>query len=209
MAEKQDNPSERTVSGGELKNGTFPADSTVASMDARRSGPDDSAPKSGFVRMLGAVNSFLNSMDEKVPKQTPSAAFFHGAVFCSVIVLTICFMILALNYSENHRIKFYPPDEVMDYLSAEHESLEALACEMPRTDGKKTDLPLDSFDAKCVGIVKPLKIYGDEYGVYLMTGKDWCNGEHGIFIAKDAENMPADLNWGLIAGRIYTYALYN
>ena len=42
-----------------------------------------------------------------------------------------------------------------------------------------------------------------------MTSKGWYNGEHGIFIAKDEENMPPDLNWGLIEGRIYTYAIYD
>ena len=41
-----------------------------------------------------------------------------------------------------------------------------------------------------------------------MTSKDWYNGEHGIFIAKDEENMP-EINWGLIEGRIYTYAIYD
>ena len=42
-----------------------------------------------------------------------------------------------------------------------------------------------------------------------MTGKDWYNGEHGIFIVRDENNMPPDLNWGLIEGRIYTYAIYD
>ena len=54
-----------------------------------------------------------------------------------------------------------------------------------------------------------IRIYSDEYGIYLTTSKGWYNGEHGIFIAKDEEKMPPDINWGLIEGRIYTYAIYD
>ena len=135
--------------------------------------------------------------------------FFRGTVFFFLFVLTIWATIWALDFSENHRIKFYPPDEVVDYLTAEHESLEAAAYQITPSSNKQDNIPLDRFDVKCIETVKPIKIYADEYGVYLMTSKGWYNGEHGIFIAKDEENMPPDLNWGLIEGRIYTYALYD
>ena len=135
--------------------------------------------------------------------------FFRGTVFFFLFVLTIWGTIWALDFSENHRIKFFPPDEIVDYLTSEHESLEALAFEMTPLAGRNDDIPFESFDAKCVETVKPIKIYSDEYGVYLMTSKGWYNGEHGIFIAKDEENMPPDINWGLIEGRIYTYAIYD
>jgi len=34
----------------------------------------------------------------------------------------------------------------------------------------------------------------------------WRDGYHRT---KDEENMPPDINWGLIEGRIYTYAIYD
>ena len=239
MAEKQNNPADRTESGDELKNGASPADSpTVETASA----PDDSAQKSTFKRMLTAVNAFLNSQDEEEEPEPPPEkplkeavrdfidrcrdrekraemlkAFrawslikiFHGVVYLILFAFTIWATIWALDFNDNHRIKFFPPGEVMNYLTAEHDSLEAVAYEMTSLTGRKDDMPLDSFDAKCIEIVKPIRIYSDEYGVYLMTSKDWYNGEHGIFIAKDEENMPPDINWGLIEGRIYTYAIYD
>ena len=238
MAEKQNNTSEQTESGDELKNGTSPT--TVGTEPST----DASAPKSKFKRMLDAVNAFLDSLDEEVEPEPPPPPekplketvrdfidrcrdrekrtemlkefrdwslikIFHGAVYLILFAFTIWATIWALDFSENHRIKFFPPDEVVNYLTAEHESLEAIAYKMTPLIGRNDDVPLDSFDAKCVGIVKPIRIYSDEYGVYLMTSKDWYNGEHGIFIAKDEENMPPDINWGLIEGRIYTYAIYD
>ena len=135
--------------------------------------------------------------------------FFRGTVLFFLFVLTLLATMWALDFSENHRISFFPPDEIADYLTAEHESLETLAYQMTSPAGRNDDIPLESFDAKCVETVKPIKIYSDEYGVYLMTSKGWYNGEHGIFIAKDGEKMPPDINWGLIEGRIYTYAIYD
>ena len=135
--------------------------------------------------------------------------FFRGTVFFFLFVLTIWGTIWALDFSENHRIKFFPPDDVMDYLTAEHENLEAAACRMTPLIGKDDNLPFEHFDRKLIEVVKPVRIYSDEYGIYFMTSKGWYNGEHGIFIAKDEENMPPDINWGLIEGRIYTYAIYD
>lgn len=135
--------------------------------------------------------------------------FFRGTVFFFLLVLTIWGTIWALDFSDNHRIKFYPADKVVDYLTTEHESLEAAAYQITPETGKKDNIPLDHFDAKCIETVKPIEIYADEYGIYLMTSKGWYNGEHGIFIAKDEEKMPPNINWGLIEGRIYTYAIYD
>lgn len=135
--------------------------------------------------------------------------FFRGTVFFFLFVLTIWGTIWALDFSENHRIKFYPPDEVVDYLTAEHETLEKVAYQTTPLTGKDDNIPFDRFDARFIETVKPIRIYSDQYGIYFMTSKGWYNGEHGIFIAKDEENMPPDLNWGLIEGRIYTYAIYD
>ena len=132
--------------------------------------------------------------------------FFRGTVFFFLFMLTIWATVWALDFTENHRIKFYPSDEVVEYLTTEHESLEAMAYQMTPITGKDDSISLDHFDAKFIETVKPIKIYSDEYGLYFMTSRDWYNGEHGIFIAKDEENMP-DINWGLIEGRIYTYTI--
>ena len=135
--------------------------------------------------------------------------FFRGTVFFFLFVLTIWATIWALDFSENHRIKFYPPDDTVTYLTEQHETLEARALELTPLYGKLEDIPLDKFGQKFLETVKPVAIRADEYGVYFMTSKGWYNGEHGIFIARDEENMPPDLNWGLIEGRIYTYAIYD
>ena len=135
--------------------------------------------------------------------------FFRGTVVFFLFVLTIWGTIRALDFIDNHGVKFYPSYEVVDYLTAEHESLEAAAYRVTPSAGKKDSIPLEGFDAKCIETVRPIRIYADEYGVYLMTSKGWYTGEHGIFIAKDEERMPPDINWGLIEGRIYTYAIYD
>ena len=135
--------------------------------------------------------------------------FFRGTVFFFLFVLTIWATIWALDFSENHRIKFYPPDDTVTYLTEQHEELEAQALELTPLYGRLEDIPLDQFGQKFLETVKPIAIRADEYGVYFMTSKGWYNGEHGIFIARDEENMPPDLNWGLIEGRIYTYAIYD
>jgi hypothetical protein len=135
--------------------------------------------------------------------------FFRGTVYLFLFILTIWGTIWALDFNGNHRIKFYPPDEVVDYLTAEHESLEAAAYQITPSAGKQDNIPLERFNSKCIETVKPIRIYADKYGIYLMTSKGWYNGEHGIFIAKDKGKMPPDINWGLIEGRIYTYAIYD
>jgi hypothetical protein len=130
-------------------------------------------------------------------------------VILILLVLTIWATIWALDFSENHRVKFFPPDEVVEYLTAEHENIEKAAYDMTPLKGKDDSISFGHFDPKLIKTVKPVKIYSDEYGIYFMTSKGWYNGEHGIFVAKDEENMPPDLNWGLIEGRIYTYAIYD
>ena len=135
--------------------------------------------------------------------------FFRGTVIFFLFILSIWGTIWALDFSDNHRIRFYPPEEIVDYLTAEHESLEAAANQIMSSAGKQDDIPPERFNAKCIETVKPIRIYADEYGIYLMTSKGWYNGEHGIFIAKDEEKMPPDINWGLIEGRIYSYAIYD
>lgn len=228
MAEKQNNPAELTESGDDLKNGA-PPDASVPKSKFKRllnavnafldsldeEEPEPPPPPEKPLRET--VRDFIDRCRDREKRTEMLKEFgewswtmvFRGTVFFFLFVLTIWATIWALDFSENHRIKFFPPDEVTEYLIAEHESLEAAAYKMTTLIGRKDDVPLDTFDAKCIEIVKPIRIYSDEYGVYLMTSKGWYNGEHGIFIAKDEENMPPDINWGLIEGRIYTYAIYD
>jgi len=135
--------------------------------------------------------------------------FIRGTVFFVLFALTLWGTIWALDFSEKYRIKFYPPDEVVDYLTAEHGNLEEEVFRMTPLVGRNDNIPFDRFDEKLIETVKPIRIYSDEFGIYFMTSKGWYNGEHGIFIAKDEEKMPPDINWGLIVGRVYTYANYD
>ena len=112
----------------------------------------------------------------------------------------------SMDYVKEHKGTFYPDREIMKHLAAEHESLEAAA---DRISGEKDDIAVTAFDAKTVELLNPEKIYSDEYGVYIMTSDTWYGGEHGIFIAKDAANMREDLIWGIIAGRVFTYAIFD
>ena len=222
----------------------FPETAGKKVLDKSDSAIPESRFKSGIKSFWGALNAFLETLDEEEEPEPPPppekplkesvqdfiercrdqekrkvmlkefgewcwTMFFRGTVFFFLFVLTIWGTIWALDFSENHRIKFYPPDEVVDYLAAVHESLEATAYQMTPLVGKDDNIPSGRFDAKFIETVKPVRIYSDEYGIFFMTSKDWYNGEHGIFIAKDGENMPPDINWGLIEGRIYTYAIYD
>ena len=113
-----------------------------------------------------------------------------------------------LNFVRERQVPFCPSDEVLRYLTAEHESLEAVVDSMPAGKDRGDDIPLDRFGEQCVGTVKPVKIYSDEFGVYLVTSKNRYVGENGIFIARDAERLPEDLSWWLISGRVFAYAFF-
>lgn len=196
MTDKQDNPSERTASGDALKYDASPLPETS---------------------LKETVRDFIDRCRDREKRAELRKEFgsrgktklFHGTIYLALLALTVWVTVRTLDFSDDHRVKFYPPEEVVNYLTAEHETMEAVALKLMPSSGMKNDIPLESFDAKCVGIVKPLKIYGNEYGIFLMTSRDWYNGEHGIFIAKDGESMPPDLDWGLIEGRIYTYAIHD
>ena len=140
-----------------------------------------------------------------------SGRFCWNLCFLALILVFLFFVTMygtvkTLEFIQTHRVRFYPAKEVMEYLIAEHESLEKTASGIQAT-GKNEVVPADTFDAKCIELLKPVKIYSDEYGVYLMTSKSWYAGEHGIFIARDAEKMPPALSWGVIEGRVFTYLL--
>lgn len=136
------------------------------------------------------------------------AKVFHGFVYLLILGLSVYFAAWALDYDEKYRIKFYPPDETIALLSHEHEKLEACASLLITKAGQRNDIPFNTFDSKFIETIKPIKIFSDEYAVYFMTSKDWYNGEHGILIVKDVDNMPPNVDWGLIEGKVFTYAIY-
>ena len=131
---------------------------------------------------------------------------FHSAIVVFLFVFTMFATVKTLDYVNSRHVPFYPSDEVRQYLSSEHEALEAVVDGLPLGKDRNDNIPADSFGEQCAAILKPVRIYSDDYGVYLMTSKNWYVGENGIFIARDKDNMPDDMSWGLIEGRVYAYA---
>jgi len=188
--------------------------------------PQDEASPSKWKRCWMRFNAFLDSLeqeDETVPEsgsaegKTPKCKpFFRWCQSAAFDVVVIVFLFIAtmavttwtLSFIEEQRGRFYPDADVVKCLAAEHETLEAAASELAAS-GKKTDIPIDSFDRKFVEMLKPVRIYSDEYGVYIVTRSNWYAGEHGVFIAKDNNNMPPKLNWGIIEGRVFAYGLFD
>ena len=186
--------------------------------------PQNDVPKSKLKQAWARFNAFLDSLEEPDPESSGEEekcgcplkktagfcreAVFHGAILVLMFALALLVTIKVMDFVNESHVPFYPSREVMQYLTAEHKSLEAVADALPAGKDRGDDIPLDTFGAECAAVVKPLSIYSDEYGVYLMTSKNRYVGENGIFIARDAGKMPDILSWGLIEGRIFTYAFF-
>ena len=170
-----------------------------------------------------AFNAFLDFLEKPVMEPAdPSSRggllkktgnvfweiILHGTVVVFLFVLAIFGTIKALDFVHERHVPLYPSNEVRQYLAANHESLEAAADALPAGKDRSDSIPLDRFGETCAGIVKPVRIYSDEYGVYLMTCKNWYIGENGVFIARDKDKMPDDMSWGLIEGRVFAYAFF-
>ena len=183
-------------------------------------------PKSSLRKKWDAFNAFLDSLALPAENSVASvsaeektcgrrcflnktgvfcwASVFFASILVFLFAATMLATYTSMDYIKTHTGTFYPDREIMKYLNEEHISLEAAADRVPeRADNISADL----FDAKSLEVIKPIRIYSDKYGVYLVTRDSWYSGEHGIFIARDAENMREDFNWGLIAGRVFTYAI--
>jgi hypothetical protein len=183
-------------------------------------------PKSKLRKQWASFNSFLDSLEPPAEDGAPDPAagektgerkgflkmtgiicwtsVFFASILAFLLAATVLATYKSMDYVKTHAGTFYPDKAVMNYLSAEHEHLEAVA---DRISGKQDNLSADLFDARSLEMIKPVRIYSDEYGVYLMTRDSWYGGEHGIFIAKDAGNMREDFNWGVIAGRVFAYSI--
>lgn len=187
-------------------------------------GASGSRPKKAWAKF----NAFLDSLEEASPAPTEEGCVpespaehgsllkktgnvcweivFHGTIAVFLFVLAIFGTIRTLDFVNSRHVPFYPSDEIRQFLASEHESLEAVADELPAGKARRDNIPADRFGERCAALLKPVRIYSDDYGVYLMTSKNWYVGENGIFIARDKHNMPDDMSWGLIEGRVYTYA---
>lgn len=197
------------------------------------------APESTLKKSLNRFNGFLDFLEESVKEPKQKKTFretLHGiredcrsgagrvrllksaGGFCWRVVYlgTILVFLFAaallgtaktLEYVAEHRVSFYPAPEVVQYLASEHEYLESVADRLASRD--YSPMLRNDWDVKTLDMLKPVNYYRDDYGVYLVTSRDFYAGEHGIFIAFDAEKMPPKLNWGLIKGRVFTYAIFD
>ena len=175
----------------------------------------DGTSGSRVKRAWTKFNAFLDSLDEADPgmpdkkfipgdpaghesllKKTGNVCWeivFHGVIVVFLFLLAIFGTIKTLDYVDAHHVPFYPSDEIRQYLASAHESLEAVADGLPTGMARGDSIPADTFGEQCATLLKPLRIYSDDYGVYLMTSKNWYVGENGIFIARDEEKMPPAL----------------
>lgn len=183
----------------------------------------DGAPENKPEKRKSSFNAFLDSLETPVPEQTePSPRdgglkktgnicweiILHGTIIVFLFVLAIFCTVKALDFVHERHVPLYPTDEVRQCLVANHESLEAAVDALPAGKDRSDSIPPDRFGETVAEIVKPVRIYSDEYGVYLMTSKSWYVGENGIFIARDKDRMPDDMSWGLIEGRVFAYAFF-
>ena len=158
-----------------------------------KSAPEKPAERGGLLKKSGAVCWEI---------------VFHGTIIVFLFVLAIFGTSRTLDFVNSRHVPFYPAHEVRQYLASEHEALESVADGLPVGKDRSDSISADRFGEQCAAILKPVRIYSDEYGTYLMTSKSWYSGENGIFIARDKDNMPDDMSWGLIEGRIFAYAFF-
>ena len=167
-------------------------------------------------------NAFLDSLEahaSELPEKSPGNPLKKAGGFCWEIVFHCAIVVFlfglaaftaikALDFVNARHVSFSPSREVMQYLVAEHESLEAAADSLPAGKDRSDNIPPALFGEQCAATLKPLRIYSDEYGFYLVTSQSEYVGENGIFIARDAERMPEDLSWWLVKGRVFAYAFF-
>lgn len=137
--------------------------------------------------------------------------FFLGTVLVFLFAAALLGTAKIMEYVADHRKSFYPAPEVEQLIVSHREALEDVADKIAASWGgswRPSD-PKDFFDVELEDTLKPIIVdrYTDEYGVYLVTSRDRYSGEHGIFIAYDAKKMPR-VSWGLIEGRVFTYAIF-
>ena len=155
---------------------------------------EDSRSGAGRVRLLKSVGGFCWRV------------VYLGTILVFLFATALLGTAKTMEYVAEHRVSFYPAPEIVQYLADNHEHLEAVA---DRVTSRDWPMVLNDFDAETLDTLKPIDFYRDDYGVYIVTSRDSYAGEHGIFIAYDAEKMPPRLNWGLIKGRVFPYAIFD
>jgi hypothetical protein len=161
---------------------------------------EDCRSGAGRVRLLKSAGGFCWTV------------FYLGTILVFLFAAALLGTAKTLEYVAAHRVSFYPAPEVVHQIVLHREALEDVADRIAAKQGGTMPIaPKSFFDVELLDMLKPIAVdlYTDEYGVYLVTSRDRYAGEHGIFIAFDAEKMPPLLNWGLIEGRIFTYALFD
>ena len=158
---------------------------------------EDCRSGAGRVRLLKSVGGFCWRV------------VYLGTILVFLFAAALLGTVKTMEYVAEHRVSFYPAPEVMEYLAAEHESLEEVADRKKPSPDAWPDVHSNDWDVTTLDKLKPICFYRDEYGVYLVTSSDCYAGEHGIFIAFDAEKMPPRVSWGLIKGRVFTYAKFD
>ena len=197
------------------------------------------APESTLKKCWNRINAFLDFLEEEVkePRRRKTfgetlhgiredcrngagrvrllksaggvcwTVFYLGAILVFLFAAALLGTAKTMEYIAEHRVSFYPAPEVVEYLAAEHEYLESVADRLASPDA--WPMSNNDFDVATLEKLKPVDFYHDDYGVYIVTSRDSYAGEHGIFIAYDTDKMPPLLNWGLIKGRVFTYAIFD
>ena len=190
-----------------------------AFLDFLEEGVKEPKPKKTFGEMLRGIREDCRSGAGRVKLLKSVGGFCWRVVYLGTILVFLFAAALlgtakTLEYVAAHRVSFYPTSEVMQLVVSHREALEDAADSIAaaeRKGGRWSIPPKGFFDVELLETFEPVAvdIYTDEYGVYLVTSRDSYAGEHGIFIAYDAEKMPPELNWGLIEGRVFTYAIFD
>ena len=138
---------------------------------------------------------------------------YLGTILIFLFAAAMLGTVKTMEYIAEHRVKFYPSPEVVQQIVSHREALEDVADRIAASWGGswRPSNPKSFFDVELLDTFEPIMVdsYTDEYGVYLVTSRNRYSGEHGIFIPYDAEKMPPRVSWGLIEGRVFTYAIFD
>ena len=138
---------------------------------------------------------------------------YLGTILVFLFAAALLGTVKTMEYVSEHRVSFYPAPEVVQQIVSHRDALEDVADRIAASWGGswRPSNPKSFFDVELLDTFEPIMVdsYTDEYGVYLVTSRNRYSGEHGIFIPYDAEKMPPRVSWGLIEGRVFTYAIFD
>ena len=189
-----------------------------AFFDFLEEGVKEPKPKKTFGETLRGIREDCRSGAGRVRLlKSVGGLCWRGIYLGTIIVFLFAAALLGtvktMEYVAEHRVSFYPAPEVVQQIVLHHEALEDVADRIAASRGGswRPSNPKGFFDVELLDTFDPIMVdsYTDEYGVYLVTSRDSYAGEHGIFIAFDEKKMPPRLNWGLIKGRVFTYAKFD